>query len=135
MIHGLVLTHGGVGDALLKVVISILGPEPGLVAASNAGASVRDLAGRVVDIIGAARDENADGVLVFIDDVAGSCATATRLGCADMADVRIVSGVNLAMLLDFTTWRESLELEELCQRLVEKGRAAIGEVVVSDGEA
>lgn len=133
MIHGIVLTHGAVGEALIEVAVSILGPEQGLGSASNAGVSVRDLAARVVEEVRVAEAAGADGVLVFIDDVAGSCATAVRLAAADAPDLKVVSGVNLAMLLDFTTWRESLEIDELCRRLVEKGRAAIGEVSLGDG--
>ena len=36
-----------------------------------------------------------------------------------------MTGVNLAMLLDFVTWRDGLELPQLARRLVDKGRHAI----------
>ena len=135
MIHGLVVTHGGVGAELLKVVGMILGPEPGLSSLSNAGLSLQDLATAVSGAIAAGREQDGTGTLIFIDDVAGSCATAARLAAADAGPVRVVSGVNLAMLLDFTTWRGSLDLDELSRRLVQKGRSAIGVVPIGDEEA
>jgi len=134
VIHGLVVTHGAVGAELLKVVGMILGPEPGLSAVSNAGLSLRGLTTAIVAEIADA-EEDGDGTLVFIDDIAGSCATAARLAAAESGTMRVVSGVNLAMLLDFTTWRESLELDELARRMVEKGRSAIGVVPLGDEEA
>ena len=130
MIHGLVLTHGAVGEEFLRVVGQILGPEEGLRAASNRGLSLPDLTTLVADAVAEAGGE---GTLVFIDDVAGSCATAARLAAEGGAPMRVVSGVNLAMRLDFTTWRESLDLDELARRLVEKGRSAIGVVPLGEG--
>lgn len=135
MIHGLVLTHGAVGAELLRVVTMILGPEPSLSAASNAGLSINDLTALVATEVKTASTENSHGTLVFIDDVAGSCATAARLASVAAGPMRIVSGVNLAMLLDFTTWRESLDLDDLARRLVEKGRSAIGVVPLGDEES
>jgi mannose/fructose-specific phosphotransferase system component IIA len=135
VIHGLVVTHGAVGEEMLKVVGMILGPEPGLASLSNAGLSLRDLATALSGAVRTAEEQDGSGTLVFIDDVAGSCATAARLAAAENGPMRVVSGVNLAMLLDFTTWRESLDLDELARRLVEKGRSAIGEVTLGDEEA
>jgi mannose/fructose-specific phosphotransferase system component IIA len=46
----------------------------------------------------------------------------------------ILSGVNLAMLLGFVTWRPSLDLAELAQKLVEKGREAITRIGAKRGD-
>ncbi len=136
MIHGLVLTHGGVGAGLIDVVGMILGEEEGLSAMSNEGLSLKDLTEQTEARLAEAAATGAEGTLIFIDDVAGSCATAARLAVGDGATARIVSGVNLAMLLDFLTWRESLDLEELTRRVVGEGRHAIAEVAaIKPGEA
>jgi len=63
--------------------------------------------------------------LVLIDDYGGSCATASQLACGPDPDVAIISGVNLAMLLGYVTWRETTEFKVLVRKLVEKGREAI----------
>jgi mannose/fructose-specific phosphotransferase system component IIA len=72
-----------------------------------------------------AESEAADGVILFIDDYGGSCASAAQLACAQHPRAVILGGVNLTMLLGFATWRESLDICELAEKLVQKGREAI----------
>ena len=125
MINGLVITHGDFGRELVRVVEMILGPVEGLTALTNAGKSVQDL---VAEIGGHLADPAADGdepTLLFVDDFGGSCANAAQLAATAGAGDQILTGVNLAMLLDFATWRESMAAGELARRLVEKGREAV----------
>lgn len=125
MISGLVVTHGALGAELVRVVEMILGPVPGLVAMTNSGKSVQDLTDEIRAWTGANCGGPDDCALLFIDDFGGSCANAAQLAAISGSPARILTGVNLAMLLDFATWRDSLDLEELPRRLVEKGREAI----------
>jgi len=134
MIHALVVTHGGVARELLAVVESILGPGQGLEAMTNTAKSAQVLAEEVSDWCDAHLSGPTDGAVLFVDDMAGSCAVACRLIANRKRPVRVLSGVNLAMLLDFTTWRESLPIEELTRRLVEKGRQAIAILPHMSGE-
>lgn len=126
MIEALVLTHGEIGGGMVKVVEMILGPTPGLRAASNAGLSARQTAELVGDWIGGL--PAADQGLILIDEHGGSCATAARLGGTEDARVPVISGVNLAMLLAFVTWREDLGRDQLVQRIVDQGRKAVAVV-------
>lgn len=123
MIQGLVLTHGGIGAELVKVVGSILGPVAGLTAGSNHGRSARQVAELVSDWLAGVQPD--DSALVFIDDYGGSCANAALLGGGDRGRVTVLSGVNLAMLLAFATWRDEAPRDELVQRLVDTGRKAV----------
>ncbi|MFO7654379.1 MAG: hypothetical protein R6X25_11225 [Candidatus Krumholzibacteriia bacterium] len=124
MIRALVLTHGRLGESLVEVVELLLGPTDGLVHLSNRGLSGEQFAASV-----AAWLEQEEGPsLLLVDDRGGSCATAARIAGRRRRDVRIVCGVNLAMLLAYTTWRESQELPDLVRRLVNAGRDAIVEV-------
>jgi len=123
MIEALVLTHGKIGGEMVKVVEMILGPLPGLQAASNEGLSARQTAAVVGDWINSL-PEPTQGLLL-IDEHGGSCATAARLGGTEDAGIPVLSGVNLAMLLAFVTWREDLGRGELVQRIVDQGRKAV----------
>jgi len=123
MIQGLVLTHGGIGAELVKVVELILGPVSGLRADTNQGRSAKQTAEAVAAWLAELGPE-APGV-IFIDDYGGSCASAARLGGAETARVPVLSGVNLTMLLSFVTWREELERTALVQRIVDQGRKAV----------
>lgn len=127
----LVVTHGGIGLELVGVVEQIMGPVPGLRALSNRGKSAQD----ITEAIRSWLAEPAPGVpgeagksLLFIDDYGGSCATASQLASGPDPDVAIISGVNLAMLLGYVTWRETTEFKALVRRLVDKGREAIAQV-------
>ncbi len=120
---GLVVTHGDIGAELVRVVETVLGPEPGLAALSNRGLSGADLVAAIVRALDAVGPDVS--VLVFIDDMGGSCANAARVALRGRTAAAVLTGANLAMLLDFVTWRESLDLAELSRRLVEKGREAI----------
>lgn len=125
MIRCLVLTHGQIGPALVKVVELILGPVEGLTAETNEGRSAKEM----TDVVrGWLTAEPGSGALILIDDYGGSCANAAQLAARTDLPAVILSGVNLAMLLGFATWRDDLALEELAQRLVAKGRDAIARV-------
>ena len=125
MINGLVITHGDVGRELVRVVEMILGPVEGLTALTNAGKSVQDLTAEIGGFLAALDSGESNGILLFIDDFGGSCANAAQLALAGRSGDLVLTGVNLAMLLDFATWRESMAAGELSRRLVEKGRDAI----------
>lgn len=123
MIRGLVVTHGDLGVELVKVVEQVMGAVADLSAISNQGLSALALTEEIQRWL--AEAAAAPGAVIFIDDFGGSCANAVRLACGEDSEVTLLCGVNLAMLLAFTTWRESTSLSELAQRLVDKGRAAI----------
>lgn len=125
MISGLVITHGGLGEELVKVVTMILGPIEGLDAQSNRGLGVKELTEAVRGWASRQAEAGAQGVLLFIDDFGGSCANAAQIAAAEGPPAVCLTGVNLAMLLDFVTWRDSLEPPQLARRLVDKGRHAI----------
>ncbi len=131
MVRALVITHGGIGEELVRVTGMILGPVPGLTAMSNDGKSAVDITAQikqwqveVPDGEGGVDSARASK-LILLDDYGGSCATSAQLACGQDPDTAIISGVNLAMLLGFVTWRESGDFEELVGKVVQKGREAI----------
>jgi PTS system mannose-specific IIA component len=123
MVKALVMTHGGIAAELVRVAEMILGPVEGLVAMTNAGKSAETITSEVRDWLGAR--EKGEECVILLDDYGGSCATCSQLASGGDPSVAIISGVNLAMLLGFVTWRETTEFSELPNRLVHKGREAI----------
>ena len=115
---GVVVGHGSVAASLVDAVARITGERDGLTAVSNDQCDRGSLEQRIADAVG-----NAPA-LVFVDLAAGSCllAVLTRLRGRD--DVRIVTGVNLAMLLDFMYHRE-LTPDEAAARAADSGVHAI----------
>lgn len=131
MIRALVITHGDIGRELVRVTEMILGPVPGLTAMSNAGKAATDITDMIQDWLKEPpadkppETEQPDRKLILLDDYGGSCATSAQLACGHDPDTAIISGVNLAMLLGFVTWRQSDDFEELVAKIVQKGREAI----------
>ncbi len=126
--RALVITHGNIGAELVRVTGLILGPVEGLAALSNTGRSLSDLRDEIAAWLAEGAAAGAAGSVIFVDDYGGSCATAAQLACGHEPSRAILSGVNLAMLLGFLTWRENDEFAELVGRLVRKGREAITQV-------
>lgn len=117
---GVVVGHGGVAAALVAAAEEISGIRGALFAVSNAGADRDALEQRVVDAVG---DRAA---VVFVDMPSGSCLFAAMRRLAARADVRVVTGVNLVMLLDFLFHREA-PLSEVARRAAETGTRGISE--------
>ena len=127
-VRGIVVAHGGMAAALVEAARRITGVENALVAISNEGLGAEGLRAKV----GAACDPGP--AVLFIDLAAGSCAMA-GLGVRRLAnDVAVITGVNLPMLVDFAFNRE-LPIDDLVDRLVEKGRSAVSGHDCRDGES
>ena len=118
-VRGIVLTHGTMCHGMVDAVRTITGvEEEALMAISNEGLGPDALLRVVSEVVG------EGPVVVFTDLQTGSCALAARFACKDPGTRTVVFGANLPMLLDFVFQRH-LPLEELVERLVERGRTGI----------
>ena len=118
---GVVVAHTELAEALLAAVRAIAGDDTGLVAVSNRGC---DRAALTRELETAVDGRTA---LVFTDMAGGSCAHTAVALARGRPDVQVVTGVNLAMLVDFAFHRD-LPLEAAARRAVEIGRSAVGMV-------
>ncbi len=120
-LRGVVVTHADLAAALLGAVRAIAGHDGGLVAISNAGCDRTALALLVERAVG-------EGPALVFTDLAGGSCTAVAVGVAHARpDVRVVSGVNLPMLLDFVFHREE-PLEPASARAAAAGRDGVRQV-------
>ena len=122
-LRGVVVTHADLAAALVGAVRAIAGDDGGLVALSNAGTDRAALA-RLIE--GAAGPPPAP-VLVFTDLAGGSCTAVAATVARGREGMRVVAGVNLAMLLDFVFHREG-PLDAAAARAAAAGRDAVREV-------
>lgn len=131
MIRALVITHGAIGRELVQVTKMILGPVDGLDSMTNSGMAAPDITAQIEVWLAENPDNGSsapappDQRIIFIDDYGGSCATSAQLACRQDPDTAIISGVNLAMLLGFVTWRDSADFDQVVAKVVQKGREAI----------
>ena len=117
--QGVVIAHGPMASAMVAAVRRITGGHAdALTAVSNDGLSPEELCRELDDLLG-----EHPGV-IFTDLAAGSCGLAAMSTCRDRELRAVLGGVNLPMLLEFVFHRD-LPLDELVQRVEEKGRASI----------
>jgi mannose/fructose-specific phosphotransferase system component IIA len=111
--------HGGLARALVDATAQIAGAAAeSLVPVSNSGCDREDLEARVEAAV------NGAPAVVFVDMASGSCLFAVLRKLRERPDVSVVTGVNLAMLLDFVFHRD-LSPAEAAKRAVEIGEKAI----------
>ena len=116
---GVVVAHSELAASLLAAVRAIAGDDHGLAGVSNTGCDRTALLRSLDAAIG------GGPAVVFTDMAGGSCAFTAAALARGRGDVRVVTGVNLAMLVDFAFHRD-LPVEEAARRAVEVGRTAVG---------
>jgi mannose/fructose-specific phosphotransferase system component IIA len=99
-LRGVVVTHAGVAQALVDAVARITGLGDALIPVTNEGCDRDALEARLAAAVGQAP------AVVFVDLPSGSCLLASARYLRTHADVAIVSGVNLPMLVDFVYHRD-----------------------------
>jgi mannose/fructose-specific phosphotransferase system component IIA len=117
-LRGVVVCHGKLAGALVDAAESISGVTGALVAVSNSGCDRESLEERVVEAI------DGQPSVVFVDLASGSCLFAVLKRLRTTPAVKAVTGVNLAMLVDFVFHR-SLSPEEAAERAAAAGGRAI----------
>jgi mannose PTS system EIIA component len=117
-LRGVVVCHGPMAGALVQAAEQISGVQAALVAISNTGCDRDTLEQRVLAAV--------DGrpAVVFVDLSSGSCLFAVLKRLKTEESVKVVTGVNLAMLVDFVFHR-SLSPAEAAARAVAAGQASI----------
>jgi len=119
----LLITHGDIGSVLLKSANDVLGICPMSTTIISA-ASDCDPAQVLESAIQAVQEMDCgDGVLV-LTDLYG--ATPSNIACRlrELHDVRVVSGLNLPMLIRVLNYPD-LDLDELMQKAVTGGRDGV----------
>ena len=123
MIGVLIVTHGQVGQELLKSAEGIVGKQSrvrvlGLDASEGPDAFVKKIQVVLEEL------KSPAGVLVLVDMMGGTpCNTALRQ-CLDPA-YELVTGINLPMLVSVLTKRHYMPLDQLTQKIVDDSPRSI----------
>jgi mannose/fructose-specific phosphotransferase system component IIA len=117
-LRGVVVCHGGLAKALVDAAESISGVKGALLPVSNSGCNRDALEARV--------GEAVDGrpAVVFVDLASGSCLFAVLKRLGTRPGVKVVTGVNLAMLVDFV-FHLTLTPDAASERAIAAGTKAI----------
>jgi PTS system mannose-specific IIA component len=122
-IIGIIITHGNLAEELLATVRMIVGDTHDCYAISGSDLCDGDVARRINELIG--EEGRKRRAVVFVDYFGGSCSAATVRATHSHPDVRVISGVNLPILLDFVNKQDTYDLEEIVRHLLHRGRESI----------
>ena len=124
MIGVVVASHGGLCRELLITAEMILGPAAQTAAAPlAAGVSLQDFAAQLRQAVAAVQQEA--GVLLLADLAGGTPCNVAAVLAAQSEEIKVVTGVNLPMLLEVLSRREGLSLEELTELAVVAGQGGV----------
>ena len=117
-LRGVVVCHGGLAKGLVEAAESISGVTGVLLPVSNSGCDRDALETRVAEAV------EGHPSVVFVDLASGSCLFAVLKRLRALPAVKVVTGVNLAMLVDFV-FHLSLTPDAAAERAVAAGIKAI----------
>ena len=118
-VRGVIFAHSEMAAGLVSAAHVITGiPEDALVGLSN-DIGAPDVLAEELDALCGAGD-----ALVFTDLIGSSCNTMAAVLARQSRGLRVISGVNLPMLIEFA-FNRHLPLDMLVERLVLQGRQGI----------
>jgi PTS system N-acetylgalactosamine-specific IIA component len=118
-VRAIIAGHGAFADGMLSAIEQITGRSDAFLGLTNRGLCAADVEALMRERL------DATGVsVVFTDLPAGSCTMAARRLQRERASLSVVTGVNLATLLDFIFAADGGDADAVA-RAAEKGRAAL----------
>jgi len=124
MKNAILITHGPIGDAIIEAVRGIMGVDEGLHALSVTGMSLDEISARLSSLVNAPENQD-EGIIVMASLKGGSCWNVSAAVAGRNSNVRVVSGVNLPMVLSFMSKRDSLSLDDLAETLEKDGQRGV----------
>ena len=123
MIGMVLVTHGRLADELISALEHVVGPQPNVSAVCIGPDD--DMEKRRAEILdSAAKADEGDGV-VLLTDMFGGTPSNLAISVMDKANVEVIAGVNLPMLIKLASVRKTDPLAEAVERAQEAGRKYI----------
>ncbi|HPG41306.1 MAG TPA: hypothetical protein PLP19_18755 [bacterium] len=120
MKQAVIITHGPIGEALIEAAHSIIGADDGLHAINVTGMSLNEINDRLLSIVNVP-DEKTEGIVIMACLKGGSCWNVAAGIAMNKNKVRVISGVNLPMLLSYMTKKDLLPLDKLMDEMEKDG--------------
>jgi mannose PTS system EIIA component len=123
MIGLVIVTHGRLAEELISALEHVVGPQANITAVCIGPDD--DMEQRRASILeSVARAEEGNGV-VLLTDMFGGTPSNLAISIMDKANVEVIAGVNLPMLIKLASVRQTESLEEAAQSAQEAGRKYI----------
>ena len=123
MIGMVLVTHGRLAEELIAALEHVVGSQPNMI--SICIGSDDDMEQRRQEILeSASKADEGDGV-VLLTDMFGGTPSNLAISVMDNANVEIIAGVNLPMLIKLASVRKTETLAEAIESAQEAGRKYI----------
>ncbi len=123
MIGLVIVSHGRLADEFVAAAEHVVGPQEHVIAVSIGADD--DMERRRTDILEAAQKvDQGDGVIIFTD-MFGGTPSNLAISVMEEADVEVIAGVNLPMLIKVSSIRAEKSLADTVAAAYEAGRKYI----------
>ncbi len=123
MIGMVLVTHGRLADELISALEHVVGPQPNVTTVCIGPDD--DMEQRRAEILdSAAKADEGDGV-VLLTDMFGGTPSNLAISVMDKANVEVIAGVNLPMLIKLASVRKTGPLIDAVESAQEAGRKYI----------
>ncbi|MBI1985260.1 MAG: PTS sugar transporter subunit IIA [Rhodospirillales bacterium] len=123
MIGMVLVTHGRLAEELIAALEHVVGPQPNVTAVCIGPDD--DMEQRRKEILErTAKADEGDGV-VLLTDMFGGTPSNLAISVMDKANVEVIAGVNLPMLIKLASVRKTEKLSDAVQSAQEAGRKYI----------
>ena len=123
MIGMVLVTHGRLAEELIAALEHVVGPQPNVTAVCIGPDD--DMEQRRKEILErTAKADEGDGV-VLLTDMFGGTPSNLAISVMDKANVEVIAGVNLPMLIKLASVRKTDRLSDAVQSAQEAGRKYI----------
>ena len=121
---GLVLvTHGRLAEEMVNALEHVVGPQEKI--ASVCIGPDDDMEQRRADIMSSVEAVNVGDGVIVLTDMFGGTPSNLAISIMDKANLEVIAGVNLPMLVKLATAREKLDLVEAVAKAQEAGKKYI----------
>jgi PTS system mannose-specific IIA component len=121
---GLVLvTHGRLAEEFVAATEHVVGPQEGIRAISIGADD--DMEQRRKDILNAVDAVDAGDGVILLTDMFGGTPSNLAISIMDKANVEVIAGINLPMLIKLASVRKACTLKEAAEAAQDSGRKYI----------
>lgn len=123
MIGLVVVTHGRLGDELINALEHVCGAQANITAVCIGPDD--DMEQKRTQILASVANAEEGNGVVLLTDMFGGTPSNLAISIMDKANVEVIAGVNLPMLIKLASVRQTESLEEAAQSAQEAGRKYI----------
>lgn len=123
MIGLVIVTHGRLAEEFLAAAAHVVGPQENTRAICIEPND--DMEQRRADILSAVEDVDSGKGVIVLTDMFGGTPSNLSISILDRANVEVIAGVNLPMLIKLASERETGDLATVVEHASEAGRKYI----------